>query len=107
MPSMETNLLKALLNLQQINDFSLRDHYGSSNRMNNMGVTLEYFVKDAFCNSLNIQDTNEKDREHSKYFSYCGNTNNPPDFLIRGGDAVEVKKPDSIGFSGGLMGFRR
>jgi hypothetical protein len=92
---MQTNLLKALFHLQQINDFPLRDHYRTSNRMNNMGVALEYFVKDAFCNSLHIQDTDEKDKEHSKYISYCGNEKNPPDFLIRGGDAVEVKKLQS------------
>ena len=89
---MQTNLLKALLHLQQVNDFSLKEHYSSSNRMNNMGIALEYFVKDVFCNSLHIQDADEKDKEHSKYFSYRGNANNPPDFLIRGGDAVEVKK---------------
>jgi hypothetical protein len=28
----------------------------------------------------------------SEAFSYLGNQNNPPDFMIRGGDAVEVKK---------------
>ena len=89
---METNLLKALHHLKQVNDFSLSAHYSSSNRMNHMGVALEYFVKDAFCNSLHISDTDEKDKEHSKYFSYLGNDKNPPDFLIRGGDAVEVKK---------------
>jgi NgoPII restriction endonuclease len=89
---MQTNLLKALLHLRQIDDFSLRNHYSSSNRMNHMGVALEYFVKDAFCNSLYIQGADEKDKEHSKYFSYSGNEKNPPDFLIRGGDAVEVKK---------------
>ena len=57
-----------------------------------MGVALEYFVKDAFCNSLHIQGADEKDKEHSKYISYRGNDKNPPDFMISGGDAVEVKK---------------
>ena len=89
---MQTNLLKALLHLQQVHDFSLSAHYRSSNRMNHMGVALEYFVKDVFCNSLHIQDADEKDKAYSKYFSYLGNDKNPPDFLIRGGDAVEVKK---------------
>jgi hypothetical protein len=89
---MQTNILKALLNLKQVNNFSLNDHYSSSNRMNNMGIALEYFVKDAFCNSLHIQSVDEKDKEHAKYISYRGNDKNPPDFMIRGGDAVEVKK---------------
>jgi hypothetical protein len=89
---MQTNLLKALLRLKEVNNFSLSAHYSSSNRMNNMGVALEYFVKDAFCNSLHIEGVDEKDKEHSKCISYRGNDKNPPDFMIREGDAVEVKK---------------
>lgn len=92
---MTTNLLKALINLQKVKNFSLPAHYGSANRMNSMGVALEYFVKDAFCNSLQITNTASKDKEYSKYLSYIGNANNPPDFMINGGDAVEVKKVQS------------
>ena len=31
----------------------------------------------------------------SKEFSYLGNTNNPPDMMLRSGDAIEVKKIES------------
>ena len=31
----------------------------------------------------------------SKTFSYTGNKNNPPDMMLRGGDAIEVKKKES------------
>src|SRR5690606_27543800 len=34
----------------------------------------------------------EKLNEYQKIFSYLGNSNNPPDFIIRHGAAVEVKK---------------
>jgi hypothetical protein len=50
---MQTNLLKALLYLKQVNDFSLSAHYSSSNRMNHMGIALEYFVKDALASPKN------------------------------------------------------
>lgn len=89
---MGTNILKALLSLRNVTDFSLSTHYGSTNRMNNMGIALEYFVKDVFCNSLDVRNISDKNRRHSNYLSYIGNANNPPDFMIREGDAVEVKK---------------
>lgn len=95
---MNTNLIKALINLKKVKNFSLPAYYGGANRMNSMGIALEYFVKDAFCNSLGIKDLADKDKEYSKYLSYIGNANNPPDFIIKGSDAVEVKKvqnPDS------------
>ncbi len=90
--NMGTNILKALLSLRNVTDFSLSTHYGSTNRMNNMGIALEYFVKDVFCNSLDVRNISDKNRRHSNYLSYIGNANNPPDFMIREGDAVEVKK---------------
>lgn len=87
-----TNVLKALANLKMVSNFSLPAHYGSANRMNSMGIALEYFIKDAFCGSLGLRSVADKEREYSRYLSYVGNANNPPDFMIRGGDAVEVKK---------------
>lgn len=89
---MKTNILKALLNLVKIKNFQLNSLYAGRNRMNNMGTALEYFVKDIFCDTINANGISEKDRKHSKFLSYSGNQNNPPDFIIKGGDAVEVKK---------------
>lgn len=95
MKTKKTSLLRALFNLKQITDFSLPSHYSSANRMNSMGIALEYFVKDIFCGTLGIKDIHEKDKEYPKYLSYIGNANNPPDFIIRKDDAVEVKKIES------------
>lgn len=56
-----------------------------------MGDTLETFVKDIFCNSFSF--TNKEALEkYSEVFSYLGNTSNPPDMIIKDGDAIEVKK---------------
>ena len=90
MPS--TNILKALVNLSQALDFTLRTDLQGSNRITSVGISLESFVKDAFCGSFSINDLVEKEKAHRKHLSYIGNANNPPDFIISAGDAVEVKK---------------
>jgi len=62
-----------------------------------MGEALESYVKDLFCNTFEMQDEMKKNRIYSEKFSYIGNQNNPPDMIIAGGDAIEVKKIESIG----------
>lgn len=60
-------------------------------RANQMGEMLEYLIKDTFCNSFSVP-MNRINEVYRNYFSLIGNQNNPPDFIIRNGDAVEVKK---------------
>src|SRR3989344_1399163 len=93
---METNILKALSNISKLKSFKLTELYSGQNRMNNVGVALEYFVRDIFCSSIDIVGLENKDKKHSEYLSYLGNQNNPPDFIVKNGDAVEVKKITSI-----------
>ena len=94
-----TNILKALIHLTEnpITDISARYQANGRNRANNMGEALESYVKDLFCNTFDIQNETEKNRIYSEKFSYIGNQNNPPDLIIAGGDAIEVKKIESIG----------
>lgn len=89
---METNILKALNNISRLESFKLTDLYSGQNRMNNVGTALEYFVRDMFSSSIDVLTLDDKDKKHSEYLSYLGNQNNPPDFIVRNGDAVEVKK---------------
>ena len=89
---METNLLIAITNLVKNPITELMSHYRAANRANSMGDALELYIKDLFCNSLNENDINEKNEIYSEYFSYLGNQNNPPDMIIKQGDAIEVKK---------------
>jgi len=91
-----TNLLIALSNLVKNPLTDVVSHYRSSNRANNMGDALEFYVKDLFCGTTDIKDTNKKNEIYDKHFSYLGNQNNPPDIIIRGGDAIEVKKIESL-----------
>lgn len=94
-----TNILQALKNLTEnpITDISARYQTSGRNRANNMGAALEAYVKDLFCDTFDTQDEVEKNRIFSETFSYIGNQNNPPDLMIANGDAVEVKKIESIG----------
>lgn len=97
---MTTNVLVALKNILENSENELLKVYRSkvNNRANNMGDALEYYLKDVFCNTLDIYDFNEQERKYSNYLSYMGNNNNPPDFIIKGDAAVEVKKLEGMGF---------
>lgn len=94
-----TNILQALKNLTEnpITDISVRYQVNGRNRANNMGEALEAYVKDLFCNTFDIQNETEKNKICSEKFSYIGNQNNPPDLMIANGDAIEVKKIESVG----------
>ncbi len=88
---MGTNILKAIVNLAKIKDNNIMQIYKSNTRINNVGDALEYYVRDIFCGTIKSGITN-KENAYAENFSYLGNQNNPPDFIIKNGDAVEVKK---------------
>jgi hypothetical protein len=88
----KTNLLIALINIIENPIVDLVSHYKGSNRANKMGDALEHYVKDVFCHSINEKN----DVIHGEFFSYLGNQNNPPDAIIRNGDAIEVKKIEGL-----------
>lgn len=90
-----TNILEAIVNIAQNPIYSIRSLYSGRNRVNNIGEALETFVKDAFVNTIQNEDELEKMRRYSEEFSWLGNQNHPPDIMIKGGDAIEVKKTQS------------
>jgi hypothetical protein len=92
---MNTNILVAIKNIVQSPVTNLVSFYNSHNRINNVGEALEIYIKDVFANSVNVPSLEDKNRIYSEVFSYLGNQNNPPDIMIRGGDAIEVKKIES------------
>lgn len=93
---MKTNILQGIHNIITNDLYSIERYKALSYKIgiNNMGSSLEDLIKDAFCNSFNLNE-NSKIELHSQYFSYLGNQNNPPDLIIRNGDAFEVKKIES------------
>lgn len=93
---MSPNVLSAIANIA---DFKTNDLKGYSStyliRINAVGEQLEFYVKDAVCNSFK-QAQLQKEQKYREVFSLLGNQNNPPDAIIRGGDAFEIKKIQSL-----------
>lgn len=89
------NILDAVINYSKLENKSMSDIYSSTNRINRVGERLEYFTMDLFCNSFDKKTKDEKEKVYSKNFSWLGNKNHPPDFIIRNAEAIEVKKTSS------------
>lgn len=85
------NIINAIINLVTNPVISLTETYKNKNRANNAGDALEQYIKDLFANTFSATQS-ERIRKHAEVFSYLGNTNNPPDAMLRNGDAIEIKK---------------
>lgn len=66
------------------------------NRMNQMGQALEEYVKNAFADCMG-QDSRAALKARNETFSYLGNSTNPPDAMLIGSDAIEIKKINTLG----------
>ncbi|QLB21578.1 restriction endonuclease [Vespertiliibacter pulmonis] len=85
------NLINAIINLINNPITELVTHYQSNNRANQAGDALEEYVKDLFANTFNLPEI-ERLEKRAEIFSYLGNNSNPPDIMLKNGDAIEVKK---------------
>lgn len=85
------NIIDAIINIVQNPVTQLVNYYQGRNRANNAGDALEEYVKDIFANTFNMSET-ERLEHINEVFSYLGNNSNPPDAMLRHGDAIEVKK---------------
>lgn len=92
------NIINAISNLVNNPITQLVENYSGRNRANNAGDALEEYVKDLFAGTF---EACEADRlvKLSEVFSYLGNNSNPPDAMLYGGDAIEVKKIEAEGSS--------
>jgi hypothetical protein len=92
---MGRNLITAIINIAifGVTDFK---KYSSTylNRINAVGEQLEFYVKDSLSSSFKKSHA-EKEKEYSNIFAYLGNQNNPPDIILKQGDAFEIKKIES------------
>lgn len=89
---METNIIRAIINLVNNPVIEVKEFYESRNRANSVGASLEEYVKDLFAGTINETNATIRNKKISEFFSYVGNQNNPPDAMLKGGDAIEVKK---------------
>lgn len=88
------NIINAIINLVNSPITELVEYYQGKNRANNAGDALEEYIKDLFANSFNMRETDRLEKIN-EVFSYLGNNSNPPDAMLRNGDAIEVKKIES------------
>ena len=90
--NLNNNILKAIINLVQTPSFELKEYYSNHNRANSMGDALEEYIKDIFAGTYAVANEQERLEKISEVFSYLGNNSNPPDAMLKKGDAIEVKK---------------
>lgn len=86
-----TNVIDAIINLLDISEFKLEASSKSNNRINSVGDSLEEFIKLLFAGAFDLDEKNRFEKIE-QVFSYSGNKNNPPDAMLKGGDAIEIKK---------------
>lgn len=92
---MPKTIIDAIINLVHNPVTMLGREYKSRNRANSAGEALEEYVKDLFAGTFSYQP-HERLEEIERVFSYLGNNSNPPDSMLRDGDAIEVKKIESL-----------
>ncbi|MBU0580946.1 MAG: NgoPII family restriction endonuclease [Candidatus Margulisbacteria bacterium] len=89
---MTSNILRAISNIVDFGSNNLKSY--ASNyliRINAIGEQLEYYTQDAIADSFRFSQE-KKEEAYSKVFSWLGNQNHPPDMIIKGSDAFEIKK---------------
>lgn len=88
-------VLNMLINLSQTNNLQVNSLYKGSNRMNNVGDGLEEYLKEAISGTFALE-MHEKLERFNDVFCYQGSSARPPDLMLRGGDAIEIKKTESL-----------
>jgi|WetSurMetagenome_2_1015567.scaffolds.fasta_scaffold157370_2 hypothetical protein len=91
------NILTAIKSISEFKNNDLKDYSAKYHiRINQVGEQLEYYVKDAVVGSFKSVKNQEELAYCETDFSYSGNQNNPPDFIITRGDAFEIKKIEAV-----------
>ena len=92
------SVLGAFMNIVNQPNSSINPAKISNNRINNVGDAFEGYVKDAIAGLLGREsiENSVRDRVYSEVFSWLGNGSNPPDCIIKNGDAIEIKKVESL-----------
>lgn len=95
---MSTDTLTAIINIINSETTVLGGSLKSvSNRANLMGDALEEYIQEAYSGTIGETNRDLKLKRIDDVFSYTGNNSNPPDGMIKGGEAIEVKKIESRG----------
>lgn len=90
------NIITGIINIINDQQKKLCSSNNTHNRLYALGEPLEDYIKDVFSGAIGLS-TQNKIQSHARAFSYGGAKNNPPDAVLKYGDAIEVKKVESIG----------
>ena len=86
------NIVDAIIEIVKSNQHQVLQQSSLLNRANAMGDALEEYCKDIFAGTIEENNKEERIKKLSDVFSYLGNSRNPPDIILKDGDAIEVKK---------------
>ena len=86
------NIVDATIEIVKSNQHQVLQQSSLLNRANAMGDALEEYCKDIFAGTIEENNKEERIKKLSDVFSYLGNSRNPPDIILKDGDAIEVKK---------------
>lgn len=89
------NIVDAIIEIVKAPKYHLGQYSSSLNRANSAGVALEEYCKDIFAGTVGEENRQNRINKISEAFSYIGNQHNPPDIILKSGDAIEVKKIES------------
>jgi hypothetical protein len=90
-----SNILKAFINTVKSYHASVSTLTHGNNRANNMGDGLEEYIKNVFAGTMDEPNEQKRLEIFAHVYSYNGNKNNPPDLMLKNGDAIEIKKLES------------
>ena len=93
---MDYNIITGIINIVNNHNRIVGTSQNMHNSLHAMGEPFEDYIKDAFSGAYGLNNI-EKANCYQNAFSYGGGKNNPPDAILRNGDAIEVKKVESIG----------
>ena len=83
------NIIDAIITLVEQSEKSL---FNDNKKSEIIGYyDLETYFKNIFANTFDCKNDDEGKGKISDTFIYLGNKTNPPDLILRGGDAIEVK----------------
>ena len=89
------NIINAIMSLVEQQEFAIKPVQCPKNIANQLGVSFEAYGKMLFAGINAGSDEAECAKLLEEEFSHLGEQNNPPDAIIRGGDAIEFKKLES------------
>lgn len=89
---MNRNIIDAIGTLIRQQPLYLNDPYSSEDPKHSAHYwSIEEYIRNLFADTFYVNDEDKKRTRQVEVFSYLGNSTNPPDLILRGGDAIEIK----------------